>query len=127
MNQPQREHFNYSWPGDAKVLGVEVSGDALCITFDRFTVSLDDPWNTSSRDVIIGRSTCKFISPLKIEFRMWADNKSFRLDEDISKLIGCTLEDSGDMPSTDGHFFELTGFCETEWFELRIFSNAYEL
>jgi hypothetical protein len=31
------------------------------------------------------------------------------------------------MPSEQGHYFELTGFCESQWFELRIYSDCYDL
>ena len=31
------------------------------------------------------------------------------------------------MPSEQGHYFELTGFCGSEWFELRIYSERYDL
>ena len=70
---------------------------------------------------------CCFHAPRKIEFRLWPNDRYYRLEPDISKLVGCTLEDSGDMPSEQGHYFELTGFCDSEWFELRIYSDRYDL
>ena len=127
MKTSLREHFDYCWPGDARVIALEADPDRLRITFDRFTMSLDDPWNESREDLILGECVCCFHAPRKIEFRLWPGDRNYRVDSDTSKLIGCILEDSGDMPSAEGHYFEITGFCDTEWFELRIYSDSYAL
>ena len=127
MTTPPREHFDYCWPGDAKITALEVNPSKICLTFDRFTMSLDDPWNESREDLSLGECVCSFHAPRKIELRLWPDDRDFRLEPDVSKLVGCTLEDSGDMPSDQGHYFELTGFCDSEWFELLIYSDCYDL
>ena len=90
-------------------------------------MSLDDPWNMSREDLILGECVCCFHAPSKIEFRLWPDDRDFRLDADFLKLVGCTLENSGDMPSEQGHYFEITGFCDSEWFEFRLYSDFYDL
>jgi hypothetical protein len=127
MKTPPREHFDYCWPGDAKIIALETNSSQMCFTFDRFTMSLDDPWNVSREDLSLAESLCCFHAPRKIEFRLWTGDRDYRLEPDVSKLVGCTLEDSGDMPSEQGHYFELTGFCEAEWFELRIYADRYYL
>jgi hypothetical protein len=127
VKQPEREHFDYCWPADARIVALDASEGHLSITFDRFTVSLDDPHNRSGLDLVIGLNLCRFISPRKTELRLWPDDKSFRLDVELSKLVGCTLEDSGDTPSVEGPYFEMMGFCDSEWFELRVFADKYEL
>jgi hypothetical protein len=127
MKTSPREHFDYCWPGDAKITALEVTPSQVCFTFDRFTMSLDDPWNESREDLSLGECACCFQAPSKIELRLWPDDRDYRLEPDISKLVGCTLEDSGDMPSEEGHYFELTGFCDSEWFELRIYSDRFDL
>jgi hypothetical protein len=96
-------------------------------SFDRFDISLDDPFNVSGEDLYIGRCNCRLLNPKRTELRLWPDDKSYRLDEDLSKLKDCTLEDSGDMPTDNGHYFELTGFVESDWFEFRVFCDEYEL
>ena len=127
MKTPPRKHFDYCWPGDAKITALEANSSQLCITFDRFTMSLDDSWNESRKDLTFGECVCCFHAPRAIEFRLWPDDRDYRLEPDVSKLVGCTLEESGDMPSEQGHYFELTGFCGSEWFELRIYSERYDL
>jgi hypothetical protein len=127
MKTPAREHFDYCWPGDARIKAVEISEARLCMTFDRFTMSLDDPWNESGEDLTFGECRCCFDAPRNIEFRLWPDDQAYRFDNDIAKLVGCWLENSGDMPSEEGHYFELTGFCDGEWFELQIYSDRYDL
>jgi hypothetical protein len=127
MKTPPREHFDYCWPGDAKITDLEANPNQVCFTFDRFTMSLDDPWNESREDLTLGECVCCFHAPSKIEFRLWPDDRDYRIEADISKLIGCTLEASGDMPSDEGHYFELTGFCDAEWFELRLYADRYDL
>ena len=127
MKIPPREHFDYCWPGDAKIVDIDTTSADLSMTFDRFTMSLDDPWNESKTDLTLGACECRFSAPAKIEFKLWPDDRNYRINPDISKLIGCALEDSGDMPSELGHYFEVTGFCDSEWFELRIYSDSYDL
>jgi hypothetical protein len=100
---------------------------ALSLTLDGFVVSLDDPWNLSGQDRELGVCVCKFISPTKIECRVSSHEGSTRLERDLSSLTGCRLEDSGDAPSAEGHCFELTGYSEAGRFELRVWSEHYEL
>jgi hypothetical protein len=127
MKQLKRVHSDSCWPRDAKILALGISSDQLRITFHSFTLSLDDNQNLSRVDLKIGETVCNFISPRKSVLRIWSDDKTFRESEDLARLVGSTLEDSSDMPSEEGHYFELTGFCESEWFELHIFADKYEL
>ena len=124
---PHRKHFDYCWPGDSKILGLSKDNNDFIIEFSSFTVSLDDPWNKSGNDLQLGNCQCRFLSCRKNELRMWQDDKNFTIEKDLSRLVGSVLEDSGDMPSDSGHYFELTGFCNTDWFEFRIFCNEYVL
>ena len=127
IKQPPRNHFDYGWPGDARILDIQPEDDALGRTFDRFDISLDDPLNVSGKDLHIGRCNCRFLNPKETELRLWKDDKRYRPGEDLSKLVNCTLEDSGDMSTDNGHYFELTGFLESDWFEFRVVCDEYEL
>jgi hypothetical protein len=127
MLTPSREHFDYCWPGDAKITALDVKRNQICFTFDNFMISLDDPWNETGWDLYLGECMCCFDETSKVELRVWPNDREYRLEPDISRLVGCILENSGDMPSEQGHYFELTGFCGAEWFELHIYSDRYNL
>lgn len=120
------DSFDYSWPNKS-ILNIYVDEKDLVIEFDSFIVTLDEYMNTTGKDICTDFCQCQFLSCQKKELKIWKNSNEFYLENNISKIIGCVIQESYDMCNASGTYFCICGLYNSYRFELFIYSNEYTL